>query len=209
MSLSCSSDMALKRRSWHVDRVTARVLTAMSPVSSPSFPSSSLARSHSTDATFNNSNELLTHTHTHTERETHILTCTLCNWLMQHSVCVCVCVCVDITGIEGVKEEMEDESVKEKEGKKDEDIVGVYAERLSAVTHAFSLSCHTLQEASGRLVEDLPRGSLSLCLCVCVCVCYSCLLHLLTVQGSCQDFQSLLTSTRLSCRSSWQGQCNP
>ena len=31
------------------------------------------------------------------------------------------------------------------------DIVGVYAERLSAVTHAFALCCHTLQEGSGRL----------------------------------------------------------
>ena len=30
------------------------------------------------------------------------------------------------------------------------DIVGVYAERLSAVTHAFALCCNTLQRANGR-----------------------------------------------------------
>lgn len=36
------------------------------------------------------------------------------------------------------------------------DIVGTYAERLSAVTHAFALCCHTLQKASGRLVWESP-----------------------------------------------------
>ena len=47
------------------------------------------------------------------------------------------------------EEEGGEEEVEEKEKEK-EDIVGVYAERLSAVTHAFALCCHTLQEANGR-----------------------------------------------------------
>ena len=46
-----------------------------------------------------------------------------------------------------VKEEEEEEE-EGREGR--EDIVGVYAERLSAVTHAFALCCHTLQDSTGR-----------------------------------------------------------
>ena len=42
--------------------------------------------------------------------------------------------------------EQEEQSVAENM----EDIVEVYAERLSAVTHAFALCCHTLQRATRR-----------------------------------------------------------
>lgn len=50
-----------------------------------------------------------------------------------------------------VKEEAREEGEEERGREEREDIVGVYAERLSAVTHAFALSCRTLQEANGRL----------------------------------------------------------
>lgn len=39
--------------------------------------------------------------------------------------------------------------VLETEEERKVDLVGVYAERLSAVTHAFALCCRTLQEATG------------------------------------------------------------
>ena len=48
-----------------------------------------------------------------------------------------------------MKEEVGGEEEEEgREGR--EDIVGVYAERLSAMTHAFALCCHTLQDSTGR-----------------------------------------------------------
>ena len=47
-----SQDVALKRRTWHLDRIAARVLSA---IPSHSLPPSSLGRSHSTEATFMNS----------------------------------------------------------------------------------------------------------------------------------------------------------
>ena len=50
-----------------------------------------------------------------------------------------------------VKEEVGGEEEEGREGREGtEDIVGVYAERLSAVTHAFALCCHTLQDSTGR-----------------------------------------------------------
>ena len=45
---------------------------------------------------------------------------------------------------------MVEEAVEEPVAEERENIVGVYAERLSAVTHAFALCCRTLQEATGR-----------------------------------------------------------
>ena len=48
------------------------------------------------------------------------------------------------------REELEEADSKNKEESWNLDIVGVYAERLSAVTHAFALCCYTLQQASGR-----------------------------------------------------------
>ena len=42
------------------------------------------------------------------------------------------------------------------------DIVGVYADRLCAVTHAFALCCSTLQKASGKYVIA-AEGIFELC----------------------------------------------
>ena len=50
------------------------------------------------------------------------------------------------------KEEEEEEEEEETgtNGGNDVDIVSVYAERLSAVTHAFALCCQTVQKATRR-----------------------------------------------------------
>ena len=45
------------------------------------------------------------------------------------------------------------------------DIVGVYAERLSAVTHAFALCCKTMQKANGRYSMVLT-GTVYTCDCI-------------------------------------------
>ena len=48
------------------------------------------------------------------------------------------------------QEDEEEEEGEGANGDNDADIVGVYAERLSAVTHAFALCCQTVQKATGR-----------------------------------------------------------
>lgn len=115
VSLCSQSDVALKRRSWHVDRVAARVFSTLP---SPILPLlSSLSRSQSTEVTDSSS------------KSTAI---TLSSKIQ--------------TTLFAVKEEM-DVAIPVRL-----DVVGVYAERLSAVTHAFALCCHTLQKSSGRSV---------------------------------------------------------
>ena len=55
-----------------------------------------------------------------------------------------------ISGVEVRSKVAEDDKEEETMAERNEDIVEVYAERLSAVTHAFALCCRTLQQASGR-----------------------------------------------------------
>ena len=71
----------------------------------------------------------------------------LCLSLSLSSVIITVHTLLPPTEVDMVKEEEEEEE-EGREGRAD--IVGVYAERLSAVTHAFALCCHTLQDSTGR-----------------------------------------------------------
>ena len=71
------------------------------------------------------------------------------HFLSLSSVVITVHTLLPPTGVDVVKEEVGGEEEEEgREGR--EDIVGVYAERLSAMTHAFALCCHTLQDSTGR-----------------------------------------------------------
>ncbi|XP_064396022.1 E3 ubiquitin-protein ligase HACE1-like [Halichondria panicea] len=102
-------DKNLKRRSWHVDRVTARLLSSMSPSSSlsqlPIFN-----RSAST-----NSNHLLSPVE---------------------------------PPVGPLGSELPEEEVRSKHEAGEQNLVEVYADRLCAVTHAFALTCKTLQRST-------------------------------------------------------------
>lgn len=120
VSLCSPSDVAVKRRSWHVDRVAARVFSTLPSPNLP--PLSSLGRSQSTEATHISSKSTI-----QCSSLSHARPMTLS------------------AAQEGTEVAVAEEPVSL-------DIVGTYAERLSAVTHAFALCCYTLQKASGRLV---------------------------------------------------------
>ena len=104
--------------------------------------------------------------------------------------------------------EQEEQSVAENM----EDIVEVYAERLSAVTHAFALCCQTLQRATRRSESHTTCMILGRIMCefecvVSVCMCDCSPAHIRTpVRDFCRDSPTSLTSMRLSSRSSLQGQ---
>ena len=141
------SDMAHKRRSWHVERVAARILTLGGGGSLTSL--SVFSRSLSSDSTVTERQSMFCDANLRCISFSHMYTLPIFHFFLP----------TDFPGVIPTSPLLEDQESGERDRQGGDalncseswnpDIVGTYADRLCAVTHAFALCCSTLHKSSG------------------------------------------------------------